>query len=282
LLRLSDDRFIRFEHVIKDFQMEGILSSGIKNVLLNLPRHFKQVAKPRMFRALDDVSFELYRGDCLGVIGRNGSGKVLTSGHICPLLELGAGFHSDLTGRENIFLNGILLGMTRKQVRAKFYEIVEFSELQEFLDRPLRTYSSGMVARLGFSVAVHLDPEILLVDEILAVGDIAFAAKCMQKMEEFRKRGVMIVFVSHSPGAVATLCDKALWLEHGKMVMIGDAPSVCKKYQQGMVTPEQAAKIESTRKTAIVPTAARREHVPDELNGAATFGVTGGSSNAQH
>ena len=156
---------------------------------------------------------------------------------MCPLLELGAGFRQELSGAENIFLNGVLLGMTRRQVREKFAEIAEFSELGEFLECPIRTYSSGMMAHLGFSVAVHLNPEILLVDEILAVGDIDFQKKCMEKMNAFRKQGITIVFVSHSLPAVTALCDRALWLQDGRLCAIGDAASVCEQYRVHPVNP---------------------------------------------
>lgn len=242
---------IRFQQVIKEFRQETVLSAGLKSLILNLPQALQQTDNRRKFRALDGISFEVRKGECLGVIGRNGSGKsttlgliagvmrpskgsVETSGHVCPLLELGAGFHADLSGAENIFLNGILLGMTRRQISARLEEIVAFSELGQFLERPLRTYSSGMVARLGFSVAVHLNPEILLVDEVLAVGDLAFAQKCLNRMKAFREQGVTIVFVSHSPDAIASLCDRAMWLDGGRMVAWGEAKPVCEEYRKEM------------------------------------------------
>jgi lipopolysaccharide transport system ATP-binding protein len=240
---------IRFNQVTKYFRQESILSSGLKSLLLELPQKLRQAAHSSHFCALDNVSFEVRRGECLGVIGRNGSGKSTTlgliagvlqpsagsveaDGHICPLLELGAGFHPDLSGADNIVLNGVLLGMTRKTIHRRLADIIEFSELAEFLDRPLRTYSSGMVARLGFAVAVHLNPEILLVDEVLSVGDLAFSQKCLAKMKSFREQGATIVFVSHSPDAVTSLCDRALWLDNGRMVALGEAKAVCEQYRR--------------------------------------------------
>jgi len=248
---LSRPVAIRFHGVTKYFRQENIFSAGLKSLVLNLPQRVRHASHYGQFCALDGISFEVFKGECLGAIGRNGSGKsttlgliagvlrpshgsVETQGHICPLLELGSGFHPDLSGADNIFLNGVLLGMTRREIRAKFDEIVAFSELEEFLHRPLRIYSSGMVARLGFSVAVHLDPEILLVDEVLAVGDLAFANKCLAKMKSFRERGVTIVFVSHSPDAIMSLCDRTIWLDAGKMVDYGDAREVCEEYRRVM------------------------------------------------
>jgi lipopolysaccharide transport system ATP-binding protein len=200
---------------------------------------------------LNDISFEIRQGESVGLIGSNGSGKsttlalmagVLTAqagtvevrGRVCPLLELGAGFHPELTGRENIFLNGVLLGLTRREVRSKLEQIVAFSELEPFLDQPVRTYSSGMLARLGFSVAVHLVPEILLIDEILAVGDLRFQVKCREKLEEFKKQGVSIILVSHSLGDVRNFCERAIWLKDGKIAADGEPGSVIRRYEEAM------------------------------------------------
>lgn len=199
--------------------------------------------------ALDDVSFEIKKGETIGLIGPNGSGKSTTlaliagvlqpqvgrvdvQGRVCPLLELGAGFHSELTGRENIVLNGVLLGLTRREVLSKMDEIIAFSELESFLDQSVRTYSTGMIARLGFSVAVHLDPEILLIDEILSVGDLHFQAKCRGKLDEFKKQDVTIVLVSHSIGEIRRLCDRVIWLKDGGIVAEGDPDFVLKRYEE--------------------------------------------------
>jgi lipopolysaccharide transport system ATP-binding protein len=161
-------------------------------------------------------------------------GKVEVAGRVAPLLELGAGFHPELTGRENLVLNGVLLGLTRREVMAKIDQMIAFSELEPFLDQPLRTYSSGMVARLGFSVAAHLDPEILLIDEVLAVNDLRFQAKCREKLEAFKKRQVTIVLVSHSLGEVRSFCDRDLWLKLGKIAADGEPSSVIPRYEEAM------------------------------------------------
>ena len=241
---MSDPVVIQFNNVSKYFKRSSTLSFGLKNLVLHLPRHMKHLQQANRFCALNDVSFEIRKGESVGLIGRNGSGKsttlsliakvlrpsegwVKTQGHICPLLELGAGFNFELNGAENILLNGILLGMTRRQVKEKFAQIVEFSELEDFLEQPLRTYSTGMITRLGFSIAAHLNPEILLLDEILAVGDMAFTQKCLRKMNSFREQGVTIFFVSHDPEMVTSYCDRAIWLDGGKIKDMGDAKTVC-------------------------------------------------------
>jgi len=184
-------------NITKTFPHYGYITAGFKNFILKFPQAIKNTRK--RFIALQNISFEVYHGECFGIIGPNGAGKstllgliagvikpdkgyIKVKGRISPLLELGAGFHPELTGRENIILNGILLGMTKREVLEKLDEIIKFSELQEFIDQPVRTYSSGMLARLGFSVIAHLEPEILLIDEILAVGDINFQKKCIEKI----------------------------------------------------------------------------------------------------
>jgi lipopolysaccharide transport system ATP-binding protein len=240
---------IVFKNVTKTYPYYGYITAGFKTFLFNLPKALKHTRK--RFTALEDISFEVYKGECFGVIGRNGAGKstllgliagvlkpdrgkIEVKGRVSPLLELGAGFHPDLTGRENIILNGILLGMTKKEVLNKMEEIIEFSELGEFIDQPLRTYSSGMMARLGFSVVAHLDPEILLVDEVLAVGDINFQNKCIKKIESFREKGVTIVFVSHAIEQVEEMCDRVLWTDQHRIKAIGKAKEICKLYKEFM------------------------------------------------
>ena len=240
-----NESVIIFNNVTKTFPYYGYITAGFKNFIFNFFKAIKETQK--RFIALKNISFEVYRGECFGVIGRNGAGKstllgltagvlkpdsgeIVVKGRISPLLELGAGFHPELTGRENIILNGILLGMTKKEVLKKMDEIIEFSELENFIDQPIRTYSSGMITRLGFSVVAHLDPEILLIDEVLAVGDINFQKKCMDKILEFRKKGVTILLVSHSLGQVETLCDRAMWIDEHQVKAIGKASEVCKAY----------------------------------------------------
>lgn len=245
---MSEALPIRFRGVTKEYRVGTVAAAGFKNVFLHLPRYLREAREQKPFRALDDVSFDVAAGECLGIIGPNGSGKsttlgliagvlrptagtIETSGRICPLLELGAGFHTELTGRENVYLNGVLLGMTRAEVRERYERIAAFSELGDFLERPLRTYSSGMMARLGFSVAIHVEPRILLVDEVLAVGDAGFRAKCMQAIGEFRARGVAIVYVSHDMPTVREICDHALLLDHGRVLAQGPAGEVVDHYE---------------------------------------------------
>jgi ABC-2 type transport system ATP-binding protein len=199
------------------------------------------------FWALKDVSFEVPHGEAFGIIGSNGSGKstllkclagiltpdkgsLVSHGRVAALLELGAGFHPDLSGRENIGLNGAILGMTRKEIASKFDDIVGFAGLEQFIDTPVKNYSSGMVVRLGFAVAISVEPEILIIDEVLAVGDEEFQQRCFQKIEQFRREGRTIIFVSHGLGQVSQFCHRALWLEKGEVQTIGPAYEVVSEY----------------------------------------------------
>lgn len=236
---------VNFTSVLKTYNL--INTGGIKTFIFNL---FKQVKhyKNNRFIALEDVSFTVYDKEVVGIIGRNGAGKsttlgliagvlaptsgeVMVNGRIAPLLELGAGFHHDLTGRENIRLNALLLGLTKAQVDARLDDIIAFSELNAFIDQPIRMYSSGMLARLGFSIAVHTEPDILLIDEVLSVGDQQFQEKSAKKIHEFRAKGVTIIFVSHDIHSVESLCDKVIWIENHQVKMIGDAQTVIKEYR---------------------------------------------------
>ena len=220
--------------------------STLKSALLQ--RSILQNLRPNeVFPALTDVSFTVPRGSTYGVIGKNGSGKstalklvagitkptrgtVHVDGRISALIELGAGFHPEISGRENVFINGIMLGLTKKEVQDRFDEIVDFAELREFIDAPVKTYSSGMYMRLGFAVAIHVDPDVLLVDEVLAVGDEGFTHKCLDKFGEFRRRGRTILLVTHSLSLVERFCDEAIWLDGGRVMTHGDPKRVVDAY----------------------------------------------------
>ena len=239
---------IAFDDVSKSYPLYYHITGGIKNFLFNLPRAIKALGTNKM-EALRHISFEVGKGEILGIIGRNGAGKstalgliagvlkpskgrVIVKGRICPLLELGAGFHPELSGRENILLNGVLLGLSRRQIAARIDQIIDFSELAEHIDQPIRTFSTGMLARLGFSVVAHLDPEILLIDEILAVGDINFQSRCIDRMMSFKEHGVTMVFVSHALEDIAKLCDRVIWLDNCTIRMIGPPQQVLQSYVQ--------------------------------------------------
>lgn len=210
---------------------------------------FPRRHKHEDFWALKGVSLRVPRGATVGLIGRNGSGKstllkiisrilyptrgrVRVHGRVSTLLELGAGFHPDFTGRENIYLNASILGLTRREINGRLERIIEFAELGEFIDNPVRNYSSGMYMRLGFAVAVHVDPDILLIDEVLAVGDLPFQEKCLTKIREFKERGKTLVFVTHAPKQVEELCDYALWLDRGEVRLQGPAAQVAEAYAE--------------------------------------------------
>jgi ABC-type polysaccharide/polyol phosphate transport system ATPase subunit len=208
------------------------------------------------FTALNDVTVTVPKGRTLGVIGRNGSGKstllklvagitkptsgsVKVNGRISALIELGAGFHPEISGRENVFINGIMLGLTKKEITRRFDEIVEFAELEDFIDAPVKTYSSGMYMRLGFAVAIHVDPEVLLVDEVLAVGDEGFTHKCLDKFAEFKRRNKTILLVTHSLGLVERFCDEALWLDSGRVKGSGDPMRIVGAYRTSVQDAEE-------------------------------------------
>ena len=239
IVRLVDvgKAFRRFEQ--KPFLLRNI----VKRLTLRSERQ-------RDFWPLRHVSFDIHRGETVGVIGQNGSGKstllrliagaayptegqISVRGRIAPLLALGAGFQPDMTGRECIEINATALGLSRAEIVARLDDIVRFAELHDFIDTPVRYYSSGMLARLGFSVAVHTDPDLLLVDEVLAVGDHAFQEKCIARIEELRKDGVTIFFVSHDSGTVRRLCDRVLWLKEGRVARDGGAADVLAAYEAG-------------------------------------------------
>ncbi len=215
--------------------------------------HFRKDSGRDFIWALKDVSFELDKGETLGIIGPNGAGKTTTlrllagitkptegsisvTGRMGVLIELQAGFHPELTGRENVYLNGSILGMTTKEIARKFDAIVDFAELKDFIDTPVKRYSSGMMVRLGFSVAVHVEPEVLLVDEVLAVGDVAFQSKCYQKMGKLLDEGCALVFVSHNMAAMQRMCKRVIWLDKGQIREVGEAGSVCNSYSNYMIS----------------------------------------------
>lgn len=233
---------IKFDHVTKNFSL-----NKQKTFKEFFPAFLSGKETKKKFTALDNISFEINKGETIGIIGPNGSGKstllkliagvmyptsgkVTVKGKVSPLIELGAGFHPDLSGTENIYLNGSILGLSQFELKKKYADIVNFSGLGEFINQPIKHYSSGMYMRLAFSVAIHTNPEILLIDEILAVGDTAFQAKCFAKMEQFKKKGVTIVFVSHSMASIESFCTKAIYINHSSLIHTGKTKDVCQKY----------------------------------------------------
>ncbi len=235
---------IRAEHVSLCYRMSYDRVKSIKEYAVQL---VKGKIRYEEFWALKDVSFEVKKGEVLGIIGHNGAGKstllkvisgilkstagsVQVNGVVAPMLELGSGFDFDLTGRENVFLNGAILGYSEQFLKDKYEEIVDFSELGQFIDIPLRNYSSGMVARLAFSVATVVQPDILIVDEVLSVGDADFQEKSKKRMLELMGGGATVLFVSHSLPQIREMCSRVLWIEHGEMRMLGAAQEVCDAY----------------------------------------------------
>ncbi len=244
LSRDVNDYAVSIKNVTKRYRIHYEKNPSLKETIIHLRR-----TKFIEFLALNDVSFNVRRGETLGIIGPNGSGKstmlklisrilkptkgeVIVNGTISALLELGAGFHPDLTGRENIFINAAILGMKRKDVEKKFSEIVAFSELEKFIDMPVKNYSSGMYMRLGFSVAINVNPDILLVDEVLAVGDQAFQAKCYKVIYDFIKQGKTIIIVSHDLGTIQDLCNRVIFLKNGRIEQMGGPVAVVNSYRK--------------------------------------------------
>jgi lipopolysaccharide transport system ATP-binding protein len=243
---------VAFEGVSKSFHRHAgqiLIRDRLRHLLRPEPRE--------RFFALRDVSFTVERGESLAIIGQNGAGKstllnlatqlclpsegaVRINGRVAALLELGAGFHVDLTGTENVRINAALLGLTRQQLKERFDSIVEFSGIGDFIDEPLRTYSSGMRMRLAFAVAVNVDPDILIIDEVLGVGDQEFFKKCFDRIMGFRREGKTLICVSHALQSLEILCDRALWLEHGRVVRIGPCRQVLKEYAESAGTPASA------------------------------------------
>jgi len=240
------DYAVEVTNVSMIFNMSTEKISSLKEYVLKL---LKGELRYKEFVALDNISFNVKKGDIFGIVGLNGSGKstllklvsgilkptkgtIKTSGRLSPLIELGAGFDMELTARENIYLNGSVLGYNKKFIDARFDEIVDFSEMEEFLDVPLKNYSSGMVARVAFAVATVVKPEILIVDEILSVGDFHFQQKCEQRITALMSGGTTVLFVSHSIDQIQNLCNRVMWLEKGQVKMTGDMVSVCEAYRE--------------------------------------------------
>ena len=243
---MEQETIINVEHVSMRFNLSSEKFDSFKEYVIKSLK--KQVSYDE-FWALKDVSFEVKRGDSLGLIGLNGSGKstmlktiagvlkptkgtVTVGGNIAPLIELGAGFDMDLTARENVFLNGALHGNNRAQMEAQYEDIVEFSELRDFMDVPVKNFSSGMVSRLAFAIATIGIPDILIVDEVLSVGDFRFQEKCEARIQNMKDQGTTILFVSHSIEQVKKICNKVVWLDHGVLKMFGDAQEICSIYEK--------------------------------------------------
>jgi lipopolysaccharide transport system ATP-binding protein len=243
---------VAFDRVSKSYSIYATPGDRLKELAT-----FQRKSFHRDFWALKDLSFEIKRGETFCIVGQNGSGKstllqmvagilrpssgsVQVNGRVAALLELGAGFNPEFTGRDNVYLNGSILGLSTKQIDRRYKEIEDFAEIGDFIHQPVKTYSSGMVVRLAFAVAINVDPEVLLVDEALAVGDLYFRHRCMRKVHELRARGVTILFVSHAAADVKAIGDRAMWLEHGRMVDIGDTDSVVEKYLAAMVEKDTA------------------------------------------
>ncbi len=243
---------ITCDDITKRFRLPHVRVYTLKQAFIRRMR--RQTTYDELW-ALRGISFSLREGEILGVVGANGSGKstllailarvirptsgkATVSGRVCALLELGAGFNTELTGRENVFLNGALLGMRRREIQARYDSIVQFAELAEFMDAPLKTYSSGMKVRLAFAVAVHVDPDVYLLDEVLAVGDAHFARKSNAKLNELRRSGRTIVVASHDLPAMVEMCDTALWLDHGRAMALGPPAEVVQAYCQAALGPQ--------------------------------------------
>ncbi len=251
------DNAIVVEHVSKEFRLHKDRAHSLKELVTRRDRN----SGADRFQALTDVSLEIPSGSMYALVGHNGSGKstllrciasiykptsgsVRVDGRISTLLELGAGFHPDLTGRENIYMNATILGMGKKQIDRVYDEIVAFAGVEDFIDSPVKIYSSGMFVRLGFSVAVHVDPEILIIDEVIAVGDAEFQRKCFDHLYALRKKGVTIVLVTHGIGTVETMCDGAAWLDHGVLQMTGTGPEIATAYMDRVNAQERAQREE--------------------------------------
>lgn len=254
---IKDEIMIDIENVSMKFNLGIEKGFSFKQFFIDLFNHKKHKNKKKEdFYALNGVDIKVKSGEVIGLIGSNGAGKstllkvvagvmkptkgkVKVMGNVCPMIELGAGFDMELTARENIYLNGAILGYSKKFIESKFEDIVEFSELRDFLEVPVRNFSSGMIARLAFSIATIVDPEVLIVDEILSVGDLAFQQKSEEKMRSMIGGGTTVLYVSHSIDSIKSLCDRVVWLDHGKIVEIGEPNKICDNYIKTIVKEEQ-------------------------------------------
>src|SRR5437763_15242623 len=247
---------LKFDRVSKKYRVRQRSEDGMaRNRILRKLQSLRGRAED--FWAVHDINFKVKRGEALGIIGHNGAGKstilkllsrittpsageIMINGRLSALIEVGSGFHPELTGRENVYLNGSILGMLRREITEKLDSIIQFAELRQFIDTPVKRYSSGMYVRLGFSIAAHLDPDILLLDEVLAVGDAAFQDKCLKRIAQMRDAGITIVFISHDLGAVERLCDRVLLMQKGEIIAGGSAREIVKQYQTIAATLKSA------------------------------------------
>jgi ABC-type polysaccharide/polyol phosphate transport system ATPase subunit len=277
------DVVLSMEHVYKKFR-KGETYNSLRDLLPALTgKMFRgqelNTGDTREFWALQDISFEVKRGEALGIIGRNGAGKstalkilsrimkptkghMAVNGRLSALLEVTAGFHPDLTGMENIFLHGTILGMKKREIQSKLDQIIAFSGLEEFIDTPVKRYSSGMFARLGFSVAAHVDPEVLVVDEVLSVGDYVFQQRCIDRIRSVIKSGTTVLFVSHNLKSVTEVCHRAMLLDHGRVVSIGDTDSVTRKY----LTADVITKIPNEEKPVYISKVTVRDRTGEQCS----------------
>ena len=250
---MSDEIAVSVQDVSKKFRIYHERNQSLKSAIMR-----RRISRHEDFWALKDVAFDIPVGSTFGLIGSNGSGKstllkclariyfpdsgtIVTRGKIAALLEVGSGFHPELSGRENIYLNASILGMSRKEVASKFDEIVDFSGVEQFIDQPVKNYSSGMYVRLGFSVAIHMAPDILVVDEVLAVGDAEFQAKSLRKFGELKEQGKTVILVTHSMELVTTMCDQVAWLKQGQLAATGSAAPTIAAYLASLDVGDESA-----------------------------------------